>query len=105
MSSYIVIAVQTAYLSRHLPGFSSICRLSSRPKGLVSCCSHARWQRAGRVAGVSRSDCNTEAINYAVWLKNCVPSRATPGHTPHDLVHGVKPSLASAHEFGTKVFV
>jgi hypothetical protein len=46
-----------------------------------------------------------EAINYATWLKNCLPSRAIPGHTPYSLIHKSKPSLALAHEFGCKVYV
>jgi hypothetical protein len=46
-----------------------------------------------------------EAIHYVVWLKNRLPSRAIPGHTPHDLVHNAKPNLACAHEFGAKVFI
>lgn len=46
-----------------------------------------------------------EASNYAVWLKNRLPSRAIPGHTPHDLIHNVKLNLTCVHEFGTNVFV
>jgi hypothetical protein len=46
-----------------------------------------------------------EAINYATWLKNRLPSRAIPGHTPYSLIHKSKPSLALAHEFGCKVYV
>ena len=46
-----------------------------------------------------------EAINYATWLKNRLPSRAIPGHTPYDLIHKTKPNLAQAHEFGAKVYV
>lgn len=46
-----------------------------------------------------------EAIDYATWLKNRLPSRATPGHTPYELVNKSKPNLAAAHEFGCKVYV
>jgi transposase InsO family protein len=46
-----------------------------------------------------------EAINYATWLKNRLPSKAIPGHTPYELVHGSKPNLAQAHEFGARVYV
>jgi len=46
-----------------------------------------------------------EAINYATWLKNRLPSHATPRHTPFELVNNSKPNLAHAHEFSTKVFV
>jgi hypothetical protein len=46
-----------------------------------------------------------EAINYATWLKNRLPSRAIPGTTPYELVHKMKPSLAQAHEFGSIVYV
>jgi hypothetical protein len=46
-----------------------------------------------------------EALNYATWLKNRLPSRATPGKTPYELVNNSKPNLALAHEFGTPVYV
>jgi hypothetical protein len=46
-----------------------------------------------------------EAINYAMWLKNRLPSRAIPGTTPYELVHKTKPSLAQAHEFGFIIYV
>jgi hypothetical protein len=47
----------------------------------------------------------TEAVSYASWLRNRLPSRATPGHTPYDLVHGSRPDLSQAHEFGGRVYV
>jgi hypothetical protein len=46
-----------------------------------------------------------EALNYATWLKNHLPSRATPDKTPYELVNKSKPNLALAHEFGTPVYV
>jgi hypothetical protein len=46
-----------------------------------------------------------EALSYTTWLKNCLPSRAIPGHTLHSLVHGTVPDLSMAHEFGTPCFV
>jgi hypothetical protein len=46
-----------------------------------------------------------EALNYATWLKNRLPSQATPGKTPYELVNNSKPNLALAHEFGTPVYV
>jgi hypothetical protein len=46
-----------------------------------------------------------EALNYATWLKNRLPSRATPGRTPYELINKSKPNLALAHEFGTSVYV
>jgi hypothetical protein len=46
-----------------------------------------------------------EAINYATWLKNRLPSRAIPGYTLYELVNKSKPNLAQAHEFGAKVYV
>lgn len=46
-----------------------------------------------------------EAINYATWLKNRLPSRATPGTTPFELVQKAKPSLVHVHKFGVKVYV
>ena len=46
-----------------------------------------------------------EAISYASWLRNRLPSRATPGHTPYDLVNGKCPDVSSAHEFGTRLYV
>jgi hypothetical protein len=46
-----------------------------------------------------------EALNYATWLKNCLPLCATPGKMPYELVNKSKPNLALAHEFGTPVYV
>jgi hypothetical protein len=46
-----------------------------------------------------------EAINYATWLKNRLPSRAIPGYTSYKLINKSKPNLAQAHKFGAKVFV
>jgi hypothetical protein len=46
-----------------------------------------------------------EAVNYATWLKNHLPSRAIPGHTPYDLIQQRKPDLSMAHEFGSTVYV
>jgi transposase InsO family protein len=46
-----------------------------------------------------------EALNYATWLKNHLPSHATPGKTPHELVNKSKPNLTLAHEFSTPVYV
>ena len=46
-----------------------------------------------------------EAINYATWLKNRLPSCAIPGENPYSLVHKSKPNLAQAHEFGGKLYV
>lgn len=43
--------------------------------------------------------------NYITWLKNHLPSRAIPGHTPYEFVHKTKPNLAQAHEFGARVYV
>jgi hypothetical protein len=38
-------------------------------------------------------------------LKNCLPSCATLGKTPYELVNKSKPNLTLAHEFGTPVYV
>jgi hypothetical protein len=46
-----------------------------------------------------------EALNYATWLKNHLPSRSTPGKTPYELVNKSKANLTLAHEFGTPVYV
>ena len=46
-----------------------------------------------------------EAVNYATWLKNRLPSHAIPGHTPYDLINGRRPNLSQAREFGGKIFV
>jgi hypothetical protein len=46
-----------------------------------------------------------EALNYVTWLKNRLPSRATLGKLPYELVNKTKPNLALAHEFGTPVYV
>jgi hypothetical protein len=45
-----------------------------------------------------------EAVDYATWLKNRLPSRAIPDHKPYKLLHGRRPSLALAHEFGCPVY-
>lgn len=46
-----------------------------------------------------------EAIGYAVWLKNRLPSRSIPGHTPHTLIYNERPNLSLAKEFGSWVLV
>lgn len=46
-----------------------------------------------------------EAVSYAVWLKNRLPSRSIPGHMPYELVHYKHPDLSLAHEFGCEVLV
>jgi hypothetical protein len=46
-----------------------------------------------------------EALNYVTWLKNRLPSCATLGKTPYELVNKSKPNLALAHEFSTPVYV
>src|SRR5882757_5791030 len=46
-----------------------------------------------------------EAISYATWLKNRMPSRATLTLTPYALAHNSTPNIARAHEFGCKVYV
>jgi hypothetical protein len=46
-----------------------------------------------------------EALNYATWLKNCLPSHATPGKMPYELINKSKPNLELAHEFGTPVYM
>jgi hypothetical protein len=46
-----------------------------------------------------------EALNYATWLKNCLPSRSTLGKTPYELVNKSKPNLTLAYEFSTLVYV
>jgi hypothetical protein len=46
-----------------------------------------------------------EAVNYAMWLKNCLPSRVIPGTALYELIQKTKPSLAQAHEFGSIIYV
>jgi hypothetical protein len=46
-----------------------------------------------------------EALNYTTWLKNRLPSHATPGKTLYELVNKSKLNLVLAHEFGTPVYV
>jgi hypothetical protein len=46
-----------------------------------------------------------EALNYATWLKNRLPSHATPGKAPYELINKSKPNPALAHKFGTPVYV
>jgi hypothetical protein len=44
-------------------------------------------------------------LNYVTWLKNCLPSCATPGEIPYELINKSKPNLVLAHIFGTLVYV
>jgi hypothetical protein len=46
-----------------------------------------------------------EALNYVTWLMNRLPSYATPGKTPYELINKSKPNLVLAHEFSTPVYV
>jgi hypothetical protein len=46
-----------------------------------------------------------EAVSYATWLKNRLPSCAIPGHTLYNLIHGSLPDISLAHEFGAPCFV
>jgi hypothetical protein len=46
-----------------------------------------------------------EALNYVTWLKNCLPSHATLGETPYELINKSNPNLALAHKFSTLVYV
>lgn len=46
-----------------------------------------------------------EVINYVVWLKNHLPSRSIPGHTPYALIHNEHPDLSGAYEFGCSILV
>jgi hypothetical protein len=46
-----------------------------------------------------------EAVSYATWLKNRLPSHAILGHTPYDLIHSSLPNISMAHEFGALCFV
>jgi hypothetical protein len=46
-----------------------------------------------------------EVLNYAPWLRGHLPSRATWGKTPYELVNKSKANLALAHKFGTPVYV
>jgi hypothetical protein len=46
-----------------------------------------------------------EVLNYTTWLKNHLPSCATLGKTPYELINKLKPNLALAHEFSTLVYV
>jgi len=47
----------------------------------------------------------TEAINYATWLKNHLPSWAIHGHTSYEFIYGCKPNLMQAHKFSAKVYL
>src|SRR5258705_1396940 len=46
-----------------------------------------------------------KAIGYMTWLKNHMPTRATPNETPHSIVHKTTANIALVCEFGCKVYV
>lgn len=64
--------------------------------------SHARAMLLGR--NLPKCLC-AKAVNYATWLKNRLPSQAIPDQTPYRLVHGTKPNLSLAREFGAPCLV
>jgi hypothetical protein len=80
---------------------------SPQQNGIAEClnCTLVEHARAMLLAKNLPKFLWAEAINYATWLKNHLPSRAIPGHTPYELVHHTKPNLALAREFGTAVYV
>ena len=46
-----------------------------------------------------------EAIQFAVWLKNCTSTRALSNVTPYEHLHGEKPDLGGVPEWGQHVWV
>ena len=46
-----------------------------------------------------------EAINHAVYLKNCMATKALDGKTPYKVFHETKPNLHGLPEFGSQVWV
>ena len=46
-----------------------------------------------------------EAINHAVYLKNCTMTKALDGKMPYEVFHGRKLNLQGLLEFGSQVWV
>lgn len=46
-----------------------------------------------------------EAVQHSVFLKNCTPTSALNGITPHEAFWGVKPNLANLHPWACKVYI
>ncbi len=46
-----------------------------------------------------------EAINFAVWLKNCMSTKALGNITPYERLYGQKPNLGNVPEWGQHVWV
>ena len=45
------------------------------------------------------------AILHANYLKNCTHTRSLPDKMPYEMVHGKKPNLHDAYEWGKDVYV
>ena len=46
-----------------------------------------------------------EAVQYAIWLKNCTSTKALGNMTPYEQLHNQKPNLAKVPEWGQTVWV
>ena len=46
-----------------------------------------------------------EAINFAIWLKNCATTKTLGSITPYEQLYGQKPNLGSVPEWGQHVWV
>ena len=47
-----------------------------------------------------------EAVNYHVWIRNCVPTCAlTKLKTPFEMATGQKPDLSGVHPWGCRAWV
>jgi len=46
-----------------------------------------------------------EAVAHATYLRNCAPTKALDGKTPHEVWTGEKPNVSHFQEFGTNVWV
>ena len=46
-----------------------------------------------------------EALKYATWVHNRVPSRAHNGKSPFEIRYGLQPDTSMAHQFGARCWV
>jgi len=46
-----------------------------------------------------------EAVEYAVYTKNCSPTAALKGKTPYEAFWGEKPDISNLRVFGSQCYV
>ncbi|CDO72947.1 hypothetical protein BN946_scf185002.g132 [Trametes cinnabarina] len=86
------------FLNRHIKGFLRVHGIS-----LELTAPHSSAQNG--IAERSFLTLWPEAVNYAVYLKNRVPTRAIPDKTPYEAFWGKKPDVSNLHEFGAVCWV